>query len=253
MSSHEIVVPAARVERLAVARPTNRDRDFWEGIEEDANGRHALILGSLDDALIMPGTLAELAAVAGKITEHVTFEQARVARKAAKRVAAVTKEALMREFTAELPDGTRLRATGPEMAALGDQLSARFASERSVSVTRAARMMSSASEDNAWCGFGCGEVDGIAAMLALHGHLTEAGDIIAAHAVDDDCGDPHGYIGALGEWEARQEAAEVYVRRNMLDETEAQPVDVDEKRRLLEAAEGAVRQLRQEVGLPVEL
>lgn len=69
MSSHEIVVGAARLERLAVADPG--DTEFWESIETEPDGRYALVIGDMDDAIVLPGTLAELARAAELITDRV--------------------------------------------------------------------------------------------------------------------------------------------------------------------------------------
>jgi hypothetical protein len=69
MSTHEIVVGAGNVERLSVARPD--DNLFWEGIEDEAGNRHALVLGSMDDTLILTGTLDELDRVADLVKRRV--------------------------------------------------------------------------------------------------------------------------------------------------------------------------------------
>lgn len=122
--------------------------------------------------------------------------------------------------------------------------------EREAAVQVAADMMHSASEDDAWEGFSCTEVDGIVRMLAVHGHRDAAAAVIVAHSGSDDDGDSHAYIRAAASVE-QYEAAVVYVRR-ISGEPDAQPDDEDVKRDQLRYHEEHLLQLRCELGINTE-
>lgn len=69
MSHFELTKRAAGLERVGVADPT--DTEFWDSIGADSDGKHALVIGDLDDALAITGDLDELTTVAERITEQI--------------------------------------------------------------------------------------------------------------------------------------------------------------------------------------
>ena len=119
-----------------------------------------------------------------------------------------------------------------ELARLGDALAARFMSPRVSIVSELADVLG-AIDPGANLGFRvftCIEANRLAEMFAQFGHLDAARTVIAGHALEDNGDDEHAYIREVDERdgdEARDEAAEVYVRRLMGHE--AQPVEADAK------------------------
>lgn len=85
MGINEIAVEARHVDRMVIVRPS--DRLFWEGVELDADGRHALVLGDSADGLILTGKLDEIAAVIGQVGRRISKEQMRLDGKAVKKTA----------------------------------------------------------------------------------------------------------------------------------------------------------------------
>ncbi|MEU1813402.1 hypothetical protein [Micromonospora aurantiaca (nom. illeg.)] len=66
MSRHEIPVDTGNVEVLEVRGPD--DTAFWDEVmQTDAAGRYAVVIGSLDDVLILVGPLEQLAQVCANL------------------------------------------------------------------------------------------------------------------------------------------------------------------------------------------
>ncbi len=293
MSSHEIIKAAAQLERLGVALPD--DAEFWESIESESDGRHALVVGDLDDAIVITGSVADLERVAALVSLRVAEVKARVyadTYPSPPTEAEVTADSdadtgeWVRQWVRPgqrmpesghvlgdgqhgilLDSGVELVATGEQFGKLGDALAARFVSPRTMAVDDAASGLSGIypGEGIGFGAFNCGELNPLVKMLALHGHFDTAAAAIRSHAVEDDCGDRHGYLAAMVDDGDGVEASEVYVRR-LLGDTDAMPSNAgeltDELDRLVEQqADGdrskatweRVRQIRQELGEDVDL
>lgn len=171
-------------------------------------------------------------------------------------------------FGIRLDGDVELTGTAEDLNMLGDQITGHFASPRVTAVADVADVFDGIhpGEGIGFAALTCGEADTLARMLALFGHHDTAANVLAGHALDDDCGDRHGYIHERhhSSEAERDEAAEVYLRRLMGDH-DAQPADADAKRaeldRLVEQhteqpdddIADLIRQLRQELGEPVDL
>jgi len=138
-------------------------------------------------------------------------------------------------FGIRLDADVELTGTGDDLGELGDQIAAHFDSPRTNAVSELARIFDTFNpgEGIGFTALMCPEVDALARMFALFGHIDSAANVIHGHSLSDHIGETHGYIGVLddctGGDELAAEAAEVYVRRLMGD-TGAQPADADAKR-----------------------
>lgn len=142
--------------------------------------------------------------------------------------------------------------TPENLGELADRMAARWESPRTAAVNALADMLSQIlpGEGIGFASLTCSEADQLARVMVLFGHLDTATNVIEGHCADDDMGDAHGYICALGvSGGDATEAAEVYVRR-MMGETDAQPADAAAKREALERLEDEAHQLRCELGMP---
>ena len=70
MSILEIVKSANRIERLGVAYPD--DNEFWESIGDESDGFFALVVGDLDEAIVIKGTPEQLVRTAELIAMRVS-------------------------------------------------------------------------------------------------------------------------------------------------------------------------------------
>lgn len=70
----QISVNAGGIEVLEIVGPD--DAEFWENLDEEAEGgcasegRYALVIGTLDDCIVFPGTPQELARIAALVSVH---------------------------------------------------------------------------------------------------------------------------------------------------------------------------------------
>ena len=76
MSDHTIAVDYRHTEVIELHGP-DATQVWVEDIEDDAKGRHVLVLGSLDDALILTGKLHELRLIHDRIGQLLTSEELR--------------------------------------------------------------------------------------------------------------------------------------------------------------------------------